>query len=144
MNDKTLLVVEDDAMNMKLMRCLLSIHKYRVLEAQDGETGIEMARRFLPDLILMDIKLPGIDGLSATRMIREEPLLAKLPIIAVTSHAMRGDEERVRQAGCTEYLSKPIKTSVLLDAVERMLKSTPLKLVKSAASSNCRMEPSGR
>lgn len=137
MKEKTLLVVEDNAMNMKLIRCILSLHKYRILEAQDAETGIELARRHQPDLILMDIKLPGMDGLSATRILRNDPFVNNIPIVAVTAHAMQGDAERAKKAGCTEYVTKPLKTSALLDTVGRLLKNTGLKIASSTDSPIC-------
>ena len=131
MKERTLLVVEDNAMNMKLIRCILSLHNYRILEAQDAETGIELARRHQPDLILMDIKLPGMDGLSATRILRDDPFVSDIPIVAVTAHAMQGDAELAKKAGCAEYVTKPLKKSALLDTVGKLLKKTGAKIASS-------------
>ena len=139
MKNTTLLVVEDNAMNMKLIRCILSIPRYRVIEAQDAETGVELARRHQPDLILMDIKLPGMDGLTATRIIRSDPQLKKIPIVAVTSHAMSGDADRATKAGCNDYMTKPIRPRKLLDTVGKWLKPAGRKIASSKESSACEL-----
>lgn len=91
--NNTILVIEDNELNMELFRDLLKIGKYRVLEAVDAETGILLAREHHPDLILMDIQLPGMDGLSASRLINEDGALADIPIVALTSYAMSGGEK---------------------------------------------------
>lgn len=110
MKKKTILVVEDNSLNMKLIRALLRINNYRVLEAPDAETGIQIARLCRPALILMDLRLPGIDGLRASQILSGDSRTQDLPIVAVTSYAMIGDEERARQAGCIDYVTKPIDT----------------------------------
>jgi len=115
MKPYVILVVEDNAMNLKLVKSLLGLGKLYVLEAGDAEVGIQMAKIHLPDLILMDIQLPGIDGLQATRLIKEDPTLAHIPVIALTSHAMRGDDQRAKDAGCDGYITKPINTRTFLD-----------------------------
>ena len=124
MNDRTILVVEDNALNMKLVRSLLKIGKYRIVEAFDAETGIELAREKKPDLILMDIQLPGMDGLTATQILKTDTHLKDIMIIALTSHAMEGDENKVREAGCDGYLTKPIDTRTFLQTVSDYLDST--------------------
>ena len=119
MENKTVLVIEDNEMNMKLVRTLLAIGKYRVLEAIDAEAGILLAREHRPDLILMDIQLPGIDGLSATRIIKNGAALKDIPIVALTSYAMEGDEEKAAEAGCVGYIPKPIDTRDFLGTISR-------------------------
>lgn len=123
MDRKTILVIEDNELNMKLVRGLLKIGNYRMLEAVDAETGIRMAREHLPDLILMDIQLPGIDGLTASRLIRKDPDIKDIPIVALTSYAMHGDEEKAIKAGCTGYITKPMDTRNFLSVISRILKS---------------------
>ena len=121
MANETVLVVEDNEMNMKLVRSLLQIGKYRVLEAVDGESGIKLAREHHPDLILMDIQLPGMDGLTATREIKNEPAVKDISVVALTSYAMQGDEEKARDAGCAGYIAKPIDTRRFLETVGQFL-----------------------
>lgn len=121
MNNKTVLVIEDNALNMKLVRSLLEIGKHGMIEAMDAESGIQLAREQKPDLILMDVQLPGMDGLDATRIIKSDPTLKDVTIIALTSHAMDGDEGRAREAGCDGYISKPIDTRAFLKTVEEHL-----------------------
>ncbi len=115
MGEKTILVIEDNEINMKLVRTLLKIGGYRVLEVRDAETGIEVARRDKPDLILMDIQLPAMDGLEATRLIKREPEVQHIPVVALTSYAMQGDEKKALEAGCSGYISKPIDTRKFLE-----------------------------
>ena len=122
MKIKTILVIEDNQLNMKLVNGLVKIGKYRMLEAIDAESGIELIREQRPDLVLMDIQLPGMDGLSATRIIREDPDLKDIPIVALTSYAMQGDEEKAMAAGCTGYITKPIDTRKFLETVSEYLK----------------------
>lgn len=104
---KKILVVEDTEFNRDLMVQLLE-DDYQIATAADGEAGIALAEQERPDLILMDLSLPKIDGWEATRRIKATPTLAQVPIIALTAHAMQGDEERARAAGCDDYLTKPI------------------------------------
>jgi CheY-like chemotaxis protein len=122
MENKTILVIEDNAMNMKLIRTLLQLGQYRVVGAEDAETGIQTAREHRPDLILMDIQLPGIDGLSATRIIKEDAALMDIPVVALSSYAMRRDEENARKAGCMAYITKPIDTRVFLQTIDQHLR----------------------
>ena len=122
METKTVLVIEDNALNMKLVKSLLQIGKYGVLEARDAETGIQLARNNHPDLILMDIQLPGMDGLNATRSIKEDNELKHIPVVALTSYAMQGDEEKAQDAGCVGYITKPIETRTFLDMVASFFK----------------------
>jgi len=121
MANETVLVIEDNEMNMKLARSLLQLGKYRVLEASDAENGIKLAREHHPDLILMDIQLPGMDGLTATREIKNDPAVKDITVIALTSYAMQGDEEKAKDAGCAGYISKPIDTRSFLETVGQFL-----------------------
>ncbi|HZV94512.1 MAG TPA: response regulator [Candidatus Nitrosocosmicus sp.] len=104
---KTILYVEDNEFNRKIVRDLLGRSSYRLIEATDGEAGVAAALEALPDLIIMDIQLPRLSGLEATRQLRAEPRTAHIPIIAMTSFALAGDEEKARAAGAVAYLSKP-------------------------------------
>ena len=122
MKTKTILVIEDNELNMKLVKGLIKIGKYRLLEANDAESGIQQIREQRPDLVLMDIQLPGMDGLSATKIIKEDPELKDIPVVALTSYAMQGDEEKALAAGCTGYITKPIDTRNFLKTVSEYLK----------------------
>jgi CheY-like chemotaxis protein len=126
MKIKTILVIEDNKLNMKLVNGLIKIGKYRMLEAIDAESGIQLIREQRPDLVLMDIQLPGMDGLSATKIIKEDPDLKDIPIVALTSFAMQGDEEKALAAGCTGYITKPIDTRKFLETVSQYLKDDNL------------------
>lgn len=117
----TILVVEDNPANMKLATTLLTKSGYRVLQASDASTGLALARTRQPELILMDIQLPGRDGLSATRELRQDPHLQHIKVIALTAFAMTGDEDEARGAGCDDYITKPYRYRDLLEAVERAL-----------------------
>lgn len=125
MGDISVLIIEDNLLNMKLVRSLLEIANYKVLEASDAEDGIQLLGQYRPDLILMDIQLPGMDGLSATRHIKKDPALQDIPIIALTSYAMHGDEERALKAGCDGYISKPIDTKTFLASVVEYIPHNP-------------------
>jgi two-component system cell cycle response regulator DivK len=118
---KVVLVVEDHDLNMKLFNDLLETRGHRVLQARNGAEGMNLARQHHPDLILMDIRLPGISGFEATKWIREEQGLRYTPIIAVTAFAMRGDEERIREAGYDAYMAKPISVWNFLELVDQFL-----------------------
>jgi CheY-like chemotaxis protein len=122
MTIKTILVVEDNELNMKLVRGLIKIGNYGLLEAIDAESGIEQIREQRPDLVLMDIQLPGMDGLSATKIIKEDPSLKDIPVVALTSYAMQGDEEKALEAGCSGYIAKPIDTRKFLETISQYLK----------------------
>lgn len=118
MENRSILVIEDNELNMKLMRGIFSIGKYRLIEAFDAETGIRLAREHLPFLILMDIQLPGMDGLKATRIIKSDPQLKDIPVVALTGFAMQGDEEKARKSGCEGYITKPIDIQDLLETID--------------------------
>jgi CheY-like chemotaxis protein len=124
MSKGTLLVIEDNQKNMKLVRDLLQIGRYQVLEATDAESGIKVARQHQPDVILMDLKLPGMDGLSATRIIRADADLKDTAIAALTAHVMQGIEEKARRAGCDMFITKPIDTRSFLDTISWLLEKS--------------------
>ena len=123
MSKGTLLVIEDNQKNMKLVRDLLEIGQYQVFEAMDAESGLKMARQHQPDAILMDLKLPGMDGLSATRIIRADETLKDTAVAALTAHVMQGIEQKARRAGCDAFIAKPIDTRNFLDTVAKLLKN---------------------
>jgi len=115
---KTILVIEDQGQNQYLMKYLLESRGYRAILAGDGREGIEAARRKQPDLILLDIQLPTISGYEVARIIREDPALAGISIVAVTSYAMPGDREDALAAGCTGYIEKPIDPDTFVNEME--------------------------
>lgn len=121
MNAKTILYVEDNELNRKIVRDLLRHTSYRLLEASDGEAGMTMAREERPDLILMDIQLPKVSGIEATRTLRTEPATVDTPIIAITSFALSGDEQRAKDAGASAYLAKPYSPFDLLAMIRKFL-----------------------
>ena len=121
MSGKTILYVEDDELNRKIVRDLLRRTSYRLIEAHDGEAGVSVAREQRPHLILMDIQLPKISGLEATRTLRAEPATADTPIIAITSFALSGDEQRAREAGASAYLAKPYSPFDLLAMIRKLV-----------------------
>lgn len=118
---KTILIVEDNDLNMKLFHALLETRGYNVLQARDGMEGLRLARLHRPDLIIMDIQLPGVSGLVVAKSIKEDAELKTIPIIAVTAFALKGDEERMREGGCAAYLAKPISTPIFLKTVAQHL-----------------------
>jgi CheY-like chemotaxis protein len=115
---KRILVVEDQELNLDLLVQLLE-DRYEVVTAADGASGIAMARRVQPDAILMDLSLPVVDGWEAIRQLKASTQLKHIPIIALTAHAMAGDEQRARDCGCDDYLSKPVDEAVLFAILER-------------------------
>ena len=119
---KRILVVEDQEDNRRIMRDLLSAGGYTYLEAVTGDEGLAAARREKPDLILMDIQLPGMDGYEVTRRIKADPALSQIPIIAVTSYALSGDDEKAFAAGCNGYVTKPFSPKLLLAKIREYLK----------------------
>jgi len=121
MTPKTILYVEDNELNRKIVRDLLRRTSYRLIEAHDGEAGVTMAREQRPDLILMDVQLPKVSGIEATRRLRAEPQTAETPIIAITSFALSGDEQNAKDAGATAYLAKPYCPFTLLSLIRQLL-----------------------
>ena len=122
---RTILYVEDNEYNRKIVRQLVSRTRYRLIEAVDGEAGVEMARAERPDLILMDVQLPKMSGLDATRILRADPATSASPIVVITSFALSGDRERAVEAGANGYLAKPYSPRELLALVQQMLPETP-------------------
>jgi len=120
---KTVLIVEDNELNMKLFHDLLDAQGYQTLETREGLQALSLARQHRPDLILMDIQLPEISGLEVTKWLKEDDDLAKIPVIAVTAFAMKGDEERIREGGCEAYLSKPISVGKFIETIRHFLGS---------------------
>ena len=118
---KRILIIEDEEDNRAIMRDLLITAGYNLIEAVDGEEGVKLAQRERPDLILMDIQLPILDGYEATRRIRASAELKLIPIIAVTSYALRGDDAKARAAGCDSYVAKPFSPRELLAKVREFL-----------------------
>ena len=121
MSDKTILYVEDNEFNRKIVRQLLAQTRYRLREAPDGETGVRAAQEELPDLVLMDVQLPKMSGLEATRQLRADPRTARVPIIIVTSYALSGDEQKARDAGATAYIAKPYSPRDLLSKIREIV-----------------------
>jgi len=121
----TVLVVEDNPLNLKLAEVILNRGGYSVLTARDGESGLQMVRDRCPALVVLDVQMPGMDGLAVTRTLRADPATAQVKILALTALAMKGDEERIRAAGCDAYLAKPFEFHALLDTVARLLDGTP-------------------
>ena len=118
---KKVLIVEDNDLNMKLFNDLLVAHGYGTLQSKDGFEALKLARQHRPDLILMDIQLPEVSGLQLTQWIKEDDDLRAIPIIAVTAFAMKGDEQKIRDGGCEDYIAKPISITSFLRTVERFL-----------------------
>lgn len=115
------LIVEDNPKNLRLVKDILESQGYRTLQAFSGQEGINLARREKPDLIIMDIQMPDITGLQATRILKEEKDTASIPIIALTAMAMKGDRETIIDAGCDGYLQKPVRFDALLETVKQWL-----------------------
>ncbi len=116
-----ILIVEDNPENMRLLEMALRATNYTLLKATDGEEALDMVMREQPDLIIMDIQLPKMNGFEVTRKLRNNPAFSHTPIIAITAYAMKGDKERVIESGCDAYLSKPINTRELPEVVAEML-----------------------
>jgi CheY-like chemotaxis protein len=123
MTSRKILVVEDNDMNMQLVEFLLEEGGYTIVKATSGEEALSITRDAgtAPDLILMDIHLPGMDGLSVVRAMKQDERTARIPILALTAHAMRGDKDRFLEAGCDGYISKPIDVKTFIAAIEQYL-----------------------
>jgi len=116
-----ILIIEDNPANMKLALLLLNKAGHKTQCAVDAEVGVALARAELPDLILMDVQLPGMDGLSATALLKEDPITAHIPIIALTAMAMKADKEKCELAGCDGYIAKPLRYQELYAAIDALL-----------------------
>jgi len=125
MSNHTVLVVEDNDMNMQLVEYLLEEGGYQIVKATSGEEALSItrdAKKPAPDLILMDIHLPGMDGLSVVRQMKTDTRTERVPILALTAHAMRGDKDRFLDAGCDGYISKPIDVKTFLSSIEQYIR----------------------
>jgi two-component system cell cycle response regulator DivK len=118
---KTVLIVEDNELNMKLFHDLLEAHGYSTVGTRNGIEALDLARKHRPDLILMDIQLPEVSGLEITKWLNDDQDLRRIPVVAVTAFAMKGDEERIREGGCEAYLSKPISVGKFIETVRHFL-----------------------
>lgn len=121
MASELILIVEDNEKNRKLVRDVLAFHGYRLAEAETGEDGVRLARELRPDLVLMDIQLPGMDGIAALGQLRSDPATERIPVIAVTASAMTHDRQKIMAAGFDGYQSKPIHVREFVEAVRRIL-----------------------
>jgi len=128
---KRILVVEDNPMNMELVHNVLEAHGYEVWQATSAAEALERLKRVKPDLILMDIQLPGLDGLALTKQLKQEPVARDIPVVAVTAHAMKGDRERIMEAGCCGYIQKPIDINELTNQVARLLQEHPPRVCET-------------
>jgi len=118
---KKILIVEDNELNMKLFSDLLAAHGYETRETREGLKAIDIAKKYKPDLILMDIQLPEVSGLEVTKWIKDDKNLTDIPVVAVTAFAMKGDEKRIRDGGCEAYISKPISVTTFLATIRKFL-----------------------
>jgi CheY-like chemotaxis protein len=125
MEGKRVLVVDDNAVNRRLLQVLLRSRGYEVCEAASAPEAFATLAEAPPDLILMDIRLPGMDGLTATRKLKSDPATRDIPVVAVTSYAMKGDEETAREAGCCAYVTKPIDKPLFLETVAKVSQRPP-------------------
>ncbi|HKW28590.1 MAG TPA: response regulator [Verrucomicrobiae bacterium] len=139
MTGNKILIIEDNQLNLELATDLLEVNGFVVASAQTAEEGLRMARELLPNLVLMDFSLPGMDGLSATKNLKTDPATRHLTVVGLSAHAMKGDEELALNAGCDGYLTKPINTRTFVATVKKFIatanlrqanKSIPEKLCK--------------
>ncbi len=118
---RTVLVVEDNELNMKLFHDLLEAHGIETVETRDGSEVLDLARKHKPDLILMDVQLPEVSGLEVTKWLKDDEELKTIPVIAVTAFAMKGDEQKIRDGGCEDYISKPISVTNFIEVIQKYL-----------------------
>ncbi|HDH86753.1 MAG TPA: response regulator [Desulfobacteraceae bacterium] len=118
---KVILILENDPKNLKLVTDILQVSGYATLQATDGKQGVELARKEKPDLILMDIQIPVMDGLEATKLLKNDGATRDIPVIALTAYAMKGDEEKMRAAGCDGYITKPIDIKGFLKKISEVI-----------------------
>jgi len=121
LNTKKILVIEDNEVNLYLIRTIIKKLGHQIIEARDGLTGVELAIAERPDLILMDIQLPELDGYEATKRIRAIEETKDIPIIAITSYAMVGDKEKILAAGCTAYIEKPFRPKYFIEVIKKYI-----------------------
>lgn len=129
--NKTVLIVEDNELNMKLFHDLLEAHGINTIETRNGHEVLELARVHNPDLIIMDIQLPEISGLEVTKLLKSDAALRHIPVIAVTAFAMKGDEQKIREGGCEDYISKPISVSRFIEVIKSHLHPDPAVMEQS-------------
>ena len=118
---KTVMIIEDNELNMKLFNDLLQAQGYNTVQSMDGKNVLKLVRQNRPDLILMDVQLPGVSGVELTKVLKADAELKTIPIIAVTAFAMKGDEEKIREGGCDGYLSKPISIPIFLETIAKFI-----------------------
>ncbi len=118
---KTILIVEDDKLSMKLETDLLQAHGYDIIQSVDGEDTLQLAREHHPDLIIMDIQLPEVSGVVHTKALKADDALKDIPVLAVTAFALKGDEEKILEAGCDGYIAKPISITNFFETVEKLI-----------------------
>ncbi|MDJ0829509.1 MAG: response regulator [Desulfobacterales bacterium] len=123
MADTTVLIIEDNELNRVLVKVLFEKNNYLVLEAENAEDGLDLAHQHQPDVIIMDIQLPGMDGITATKALKKDPTMQAIPVVALTSYAMQGDEERALAAGCSGYITKPINTRTFIQTVTQYIQN---------------------
>lgn len=142
---KTVLIVEDNELNMKLFRDLLEAHNIKTVELVEGSKVLETARTEKPDLILMDIQLPEISGLEVTKWLKNDEELKHIPVIAVTAFAMKGDEQKIKEGGCEDYISKPISVVTFMDTIRKYLGEEGTSLISppnQSSQKNTKLETS--
>jgi len=131
---QTVLIVEDNELNMKLFNDLLEAHGYATLQTREGSAVLDIAREKKPDLILMDIQLPEVSGLEVTSWLKKDDDLKHIPVIAVTAFAMKGDEDKIREGGCEDYISKPISVNEFIIKIREYLPVQPTADIEASAS----------
>jgi CheY-like chemotaxis protein len=131
MTGKKILIIEDNVLNLELATDLLEANGFVVSSAQTAEEGLRLARELLPDLVLMDFSLPGMDGLSATKNLKADPATRQLSVVGLTANAMKGDEELALAAGCDGYLTKPIDTRTFIATVNKFITAANLRQTKN-------------
>ncbi|MEJ0089841.1 MAG: response regulator [Limisphaerales bacterium] len=130
MTGNKILIIEDNLLNLELATDLLEANGFTVYSAHTAEDGLRMAAELLPDLVLMDFSLPGMDGLTATKKLKADPATCHITVVGLTANAMKGDEELALNAGCTGYLTKPINTRTFVATVQKLIASTNFILDK--------------
>lgn len=138
--NKKVLIVEDNELNMKLFHDLLEAHGIDTVQARDGKNVLALARQHKPDLILMDIQLPEVSGLDVTKWLKDDDELKSIPVIAVTAFAMKGDEQKIREGGCEDYISKPISVIRFIEIVQKHLNPAKRDEAKAEAKTDLKTE----
>jgi CheY-like chemotaxis protein len=131
MTGNQILIIEDNVLNLELATDLLEANGFRVVSAPTAEEGLRLARELLPELVLMDFGLPGMDGLSATKHLKTDPATRQLTVVGLTAHAMKGDAELALNAGCDGYLTKPIDTRTFVATITQFLASAKMRMTRN-------------